>query len=217
MISKKILTLFAVLSLFLGLSGCSFDQRYRYEVNGNEDYLHTSSLKPMVVPKGFSLPTPNDEYDIDDIPTQGATGLNIDIFPPSLPLATLPGSVVDYRQGIAFIDISGASFIWEQINALLTKRKIPVVSRTKNEIITDRIVSKISPDIAPFTAVYRIYYKKEGSWQRVSVELVSLFMGKKNVLTESVYKQRYTVNFLNWILLALKKDQPEHKHNLNQN
>lgn len=214
----KMLTTITLLSLLTLLSGCSFDQRYRYQVNGTEDYLHTPALKPIQVPKGLTLPPADNQYNIGSVPQQGNTGLNVDIFPPSLPLATLAGSIVDYRRGIATLDISANSAIWARINTLLRQHTIPIVSKRNNEIITGPVVTTISAHMDPFTATYRIYTKKEGSQQQqVGIQLISLFMGKKNISADNLYKQRYTVNFFNWILLELKKNQVSSKPNPTQN
>lgn len=205
MISKKNFTIVTIVSILL-LSACSFDQRYRYEANGNADYLNSPALKPIAVPTGFSFPKQDSRYSIYMPAAKGETGMDVDIFPPSLPLATLDGSFAYYRQGAVYLDAPEKISLWESIIALLKHKSISIRSHNDNEIITGKVVDTVSAREIPYKATYRITHQKKSGRQILAVELISLFAGKNDIFANPIYKQRYTVNFFNGILLELKKN-----------
>lgn len=71
---------FALIVLF---TGCRSDQSYKYQVNGNIDYLNTPSLHALINPPGIILPLQNGEYEIPPFPLKGAVGKELDIRPPA--------------------------------------------------------------------------------------------------------------------------------------
>ena len=62
---KKTAILTAIVSLFL--VGCGSDQNYKREIDGNEDYLNSPALKPLIVPKGMTIPAETADFYINKI------------------------------------------------------------------------------------------------------------------------------------------------------
>lgn len=203
MIVKKNLCVSVTLFVFC-LAGCSADQRFRREANGDEKYLTTPALRPLIVPEGFRVPTAENLYPIYKTPKLGEIGLNVDILPPSLPLATLDGSFASYGGGIALLDVPNTAPVWEGVVAVLKDNAVPIIKQTSSEIRTGDVVTKVTPREV-YHAQYQINYKKTAGRQFVSIKLLSLNMGRHDLMSNLIVKQRYTVNFFNMIMLELKK------------
>lgn len=196
-----------VLLVALLLTGCSVDQRYKREINGNEDYLNSAKLDPLKLPQKFKLPVQSDRYVIYDPGTRGGTGLNVNILPPVLPLATLDGSYASYSQNIAVLDMPAAYDIWGKIIALLKGKKIAVSLEKPNKIHISDIVIKTAAKEIPYQVSYSISLEKMADRDLISVKLVSLFVNDENKVNDRMERQHHTVDFFNMIMLELKKNE----------
>lgn len=196
-----------VLLVAVLLTGCSTDQRYKQEINDNEDYLNSAKLEALKLPKKFKLPVENDRYVIYNPGTKGDTGLNVNILPPVLPLATLDGSYASYSRGIAILDMPAAYDVWGKIIALLKSKKMAIKLEKQNKIQISDIVTKTSAKAIPYKASYSISLEKMADRDLIRVELLSLFVNNKNRVNNRMEKQRHTVDLFNMIMLELKKNE----------
>ncbi|CAK8740473.1 Outer membrane protein assembly factor BamC [Sodalis praecaptivus] len=69
-------------TLIVLLAACTSDQRYKRQVNGNEEYLKAPSLHALSSPSGMILPLQNGDYEIPAVTRNGAVGKGLDIRPP---------------------------------------------------------------------------------------------------------------------------------------
>ncbi|MGL9723309.1 outer membrane protein assembly factor BamC [Sodalis sp. (in: enterobacteria)] len=83
-------------TLIVLLAACTSDQRYKRQINGNEEYLKAPSLHALSSPSGMILPLQNGDYEIPAVTRNGAVGKGLDIRPPAQPLALLNGSRSQY-------------------------------------------------------------------------------------------------------------------------
>lgn len=68
--------------LIVLLAACTSDQRYKLQVNVNEEYLKAPSLHALSSPAGMILPLQNGDYEIPTVTRNGAVGKGLDIRPP---------------------------------------------------------------------------------------------------------------------------------------
>lgn len=85
-VMKKTLILTALASMFI--VGCSNDENYRREIEGNDEYLNSPALKPLVVPAGVTVPRESNDFYIYEVKSEGQLGKNLDIRPPRLSIPT---------------------------------------------------------------------------------------------------------------------------------
>ncbi|XOD69908.1 MAG: outer membrane protein assembly factor BamC [Sodalis sp. (in: enterobacteria)] len=81
-VTKVVATSFLLL-LFTG--GCTNDQCYKRQINGNDEYLQAPSLHKLTSPSDIILPSQNENYEILSIPHNGAVGKKLDIRIPRQP------------------------------------------------------------------------------------------------------------------------------------
>jgi len=197
-----------VLLVTLLLAGCSVDQRYKREINDNEDYLNSAKLEDLKLPQKFKLPVENDRYVIYNPGTKGNTGLNVNILPPVLPLATLDGCYASYNSpGIAVFDVPATHDVWGKIIAVLKSKKIAIKLEKPNRIQISDIGKKTAANAIPYKASYNISLEKRAERELIYIELLSLFVNKKEIMSNQMERQRYTVDFFNIITLTLKKNE----------
>ncbi|WP_457913733.1 outer membrane protein assembly factor BamC [Candidatus Gillettellia adelgis] len=82
-LQKIMVTTIICLTLIMMLVGCSSDQNYTHQVNGNEAYLDATPLEPLYTPEGMILPLQNNNYKVSTTTLPGSIGKQLDIRPPA--------------------------------------------------------------------------------------------------------------------------------------
>ncbi|WP_392565521.1 outer membrane protein assembly factor BamC [Utexia brackfieldae] len=204
--SKKS-TLITVSIVSLLLSACSVDQRYKREVNGNDNYLKTPALKKLNAADGLTLPAEQGDYYIYPNVKVGAVGDDVDIRPPLQPIAALTGSNADYDGKVAVLQAPSVLDIWRNIKPILNEKNISIATDSQQEILTaPTTFTRADEDIAR-QASFAIRHNQNGASQTVSVELLTLQANGENLLDNAIERQRYTVGFFNMLMLELQKGQ----------
>jgi outer membrane protein assembly factor BamC len=203
MLKKTTLVTISVLSLLL--AACSTNQRYKREINGNESYLDTPPLKKLTVPENLVMPVEIGDYYINPVLKEGNTGKNVDIRPPIQPLASLSGSYAYRDRNSVVLDAPSSMSIWDKIPAILAEKGITIESHNAQELRTAVTnVTRVDDDIS-HQASYAITYRNNGARQYVTVNLISLTANGNDIMGDKTENQRYSVDFFNMILLALKQ------------
>ncbi|WP_392553350.1 outer membrane protein assembly factor BamC [Orbus wheelerorum] len=194
---KKTLIIASLLSLFV--TGCSNDQRYKREVEGNDNYLHASPLKPLVVPDSIKVPATSNEYYVYKAAKEGVAGMDLDIRPPQLALPTTVDSYATYDNGIVKFDSPEYIGFWAQVPSLLAKNNIAIESNDKDTIKTGVRLVRRGDELQPVEASYLLQHKLIGNREYVTVELISLKnMGQD--ISNPIDGQYYTVEFFNLLM-----------------
>ncbi|WP_457914621.1 outer membrane protein assembly factor BamC [Candidatus Hartigia pinicola] len=79
----NVMKISSLLFIFL-VTACSSEERYKHQINSNEDYLDADPLKALHIPHGVTLPLKNKQYDLPKITSSGPVGQALDIYPPEL-------------------------------------------------------------------------------------------------------------------------------------
>jgi len=194
---KQTLVIASLLSLLV--AGCSTDQRYKREVEGNENYLQSSELKPLIVPNGVRVPTESADYHVFKAAREGEVGKNLDIRPPVLPLPTIADSYATYENGMIKLDSPEYSGFWSQIPAILSANNIATERSDKSAIKTGvRLVNR-SDEEQPVEATYLLQRRVASGREYITIELTSLKRMGQDIsgTTESQY---YTAEFFNLLM-----------------
>lgn len=194
---KQTLVIASLLSLLV--AGCSTDQRYKREVEGNENYLQSSELKPLIVPNGVRVPTESADYHVFKAAREGEVGKNLDIRPPVLPLPTIADSYATYENGMIKLDSPEYSSFWSQIPAILSANNIATERSDKSAIKTGvRLVNR-SDEEQPVEATYLLQRRVASGREYITIELTSLKRMGQDIsgTTESQY---YTAEFFNLLM-----------------
>lgn len=194
---KQTLVIASLLSLLV--VGCSTDQRYKREVEGNENYLQSSELKPLIVPNGVRVPTESADYHVFKAAREGEVGKNLDIRPPVLPLPTIADSYATYENGMIKLDSPEYSGFWSQIPAILSANNIATERSDKSAIKTGvRLVNR-SDEEQPVEATYLLQRRVASGREYITIELTSLKRMGQDIsgTTESQY---YTAEFFNLLM-----------------
>lgn len=194
---KQTLVIASILSLLV--AGCSTDQRYKREVEGNENYLQSSELKPLIVPNGVRVPTESADYHVFKAAREGEVGKNLDIRPPVLPLPTIADSYATYENGMIKLDSPEYSGFWSQIPAILSANNIATERSDKSAIKTGvRLVNR-SDEEQPVEATYLLQRRVASGREYITIELTSLKRMGQDIsgTTESQY---YTAEFFNLLM-----------------
>lgn len=194
---KQTLVIASLLSLLV--AGCSTDQRYKREVEGNENYLQSSELKPLIVPNGVRVPTESADYHVFKAAREGEVGKNLDIRPPVLPLPTIADSYATYENGMIKLDSPEYSGFWSQIPAILSANNIATERSDKSAIKTGvRLVNR-SDEEQPVEATYLLQRRVASGREYITIELTSLKRMGQDIsgTTESQY---YTAEFFNMLM-----------------
>lgn len=194
---KQTLVIASLLSLLV--AGCSTDQRYKREVEGNENYLQSSELKPLIVPNGVRVPTESADYHVFKAAREGEVGKNLDIRPPVLPLPTIADSYATYENGVIKLDSPEYSGFWSQIPAILSANNIATERSDKSAIKTGvRLVNR-SDEEQPVEATYLLQRRVASGREYITIELTSLKRMGQDIsgTTESQY---YTAEFFNLLM-----------------
>jgi len=194
---KRTLIITSLLSLLV--AGCSSDQRYKREIEGNDNYLKASPLKPLIVPDSIKVPMASTEYYIFKAAKEGAVGMELDIRPPQLALPTTIDSLATYENGIVKFDAPEYVDFWAQVPSLLAQNNITIESNDRNTIKTGLRSIQRRDELQPVEASYLLQHKLIGNREFITVELVSL----KNLgqdISNPIDKQYYTVEFFNLLM-----------------
>lgn len=195
----------AGLSVIMLLAGCSHDQHYKREVNGNEDYLDAPTLREMKVPQGMILPLESGSYAVPQARTEGAVGKQLDIRPPMQALSLLNGSRAQFQgtTGILQIANTGPS-LWGQTVSALQANKYTIAQRddSHQQLTTDWINWNRPDEDHQYRGRYQVSVVAQGYEQTLMVKPLALEQ-KGQVVSNATDIQRYTAQLLNDISAEL--------------
>ncbi|PXZ06086.1 outer membrane protein assembly factor BamC [Gilliamella apicola] len=195
---KKIAVLSVITSMFL--VGCSNDQRYKREVDSNEDYLNAPALKSLIIPEGVSVPQEVGEYYVINNNVEGAVGKQLDIRPPVLTISTIPDAFVLYKNGTVTFNVPVSYGIWNNIPNTLNKQNILVSSSDSTTIkINDAIITR-KDEQQPVNASFVVTRQMHGNAETITIVLSALTRGGENLMSQPIEVQRYVVGLFNHIM-----------------
>lgn len=201
-------TLIVVSLVPLLLAGCSSDPSSNRQVNGNQDYLQSPELRPLVVPKSVTVPTESNEYYIFKATKEGSVGLDLDIRPPLLALPTIADSYAVYDSGVIQLDTPDYVGLWSMIPAVLQNNNIAIKSSDSTNIITDtRVVNRLNEQ--PVQASYLLNRKLASGREYIKVELASLTQMDGTAISSPIERQYYTTEFFNMLMKAVTPSQSQ--------
>lgn len=195
---KKVAILTAVASFFL--VGCGSDQNYKREVDGNDDYLNSPSLKPLIVPQGITVPAEVADYFVNNGKIDGPLGKQVDIRPPVLPLSTISEAFVIYNNGMVTFNVPLSYNIWDRIPNILTNKNIPIDGRDNQTIKTAKAYIVRADESQQTEASYVFKRKIMGNTETITLGLNSLTRGAEDISTQPAEVQRYVVGLFNIIM-----------------
>jgi len=188
-------------SLFMLLAACSSDQRYKRQVNGNEDYLKAPALSTLNSPSGMILPVQKGDYDVPVGTLKGEVGKSLDIRPPAQPLALLDGSRSQYTGDTAVIQLESSaqsSELWSKVVTVVQSKGYAIASRQDAErtLNTDWVQWSRADEDLQYRGRYQISLRTEGSQTSLLVKSLALEQ-QNNVIAAPALVQRYTVAMMN--------------------
>ncbi|MWN05857.1 outer membrane protein assembly factor BamC [Gilliamella sp. Pas-s95] len=195
---KKTAILSVVASLFL--AGCGSDQNFKREVEGNEDYLQSPSLKSLIIPEGVSVPTETSDFYVDKTEIKGNLGKQLDIRPPSLPIPTVPDAFAVYNSGSVTFNAPLSNQVWERIPNSLTKRNISIASQDSSAIQTNKAFIIRADEEQAVEASYSIKRQLLGDTETITILITSLTRGTDDLTSQPIEVQRYVVGLFNDIM-----------------
>ncbi|WP_085248117.1 outer membrane protein assembly factor BamC [Gilliamella mensalis] len=195
---KKTAVLTVVTSLFL--AGCGSDQNFKREVEGNEDYLKSPTLKPLIVPEGVLVPAQNNEFYVSKNEFKGDLGKKLDIRPPSLPIPTIQDAFAVYNSGSVTFNVPLSSQVWEQIPDSLSKKNISIANRDNDTINTDHAFIVRADEEQAVQATYSIKRQLLGDTETITILITSLTRDTHNLMSQPIEVQRYAVGLFNDIM-----------------
>ncbi|WP_118986992.1 outer membrane protein assembly factor BamC [Photorhabdus sp. CRCIA-P01] len=201
----------AGMSLVMLLAACSNDQSYKRQVNDDETYLETPSLKALKVPAGMVLPLQNGEYDIPAIASKGQVGKALDIRPPSQTLALLSGSRTENSaksSKLLFESTPENSHLWSQINNVLLKKGYQVSQRddASQTLTTDWLDWPRADENVPYQTRHRISVARQSYQIELSVTNEGLRQGDHQI-TDPLEIQRYNTLMLNELIEGVNQQR----------
>lgn len=195
---KKIAILTTIVSVFL--VGCGSDQNYKREVDGNEDYLQSPALKPLIIPQGVTVPAETNDYYVDNNEVQGALGKKLDIRPPVLPIPTIADAFADYSNGAVTFNTPLSDNVWGRIGNVLTNKNIPIKHSDNKSITTDKAFIVRADEEQSIEASYVFNREVLGQTETITLRLTSLTRGNEDILSQPIEVQRYVVGLFNDIM-----------------
>lgn len=217
-VQKSMVAKVAVVSLAMLLAACSSDQRYKRQVSGDESYLDAAPLVDIHAPAGMILPVENGEYNIpvtngSGIPVtngSGATGKQLDIRPPTQPLALVSGTHTQFTGDSATLMVESArsATLWPQVVSVIQVKNYTIAKRddASQTLNTDWVQWNRADEDQQYRGRYQISVKPQGYQQVVFVKLLNLEQGGKPV-SDAASMQRYSAEMLNVISAGLDKAQ----------
>ena len=195
---KKIAVLSVITSMFV--VGCSNDQRYKREVDSNEDYLNAPALKSLIIPKGVSVPQEVGEYYVINNNVEGAVGKQLDIRPPELTISTIPDAFVVYKNGTVNFNVPVSYGIWNNIPNTLNKQNIQISSSDSTTIKINGAIITRKDEQQPVNASFVLTRQMHGSAETITIVLSALTRGGENLMSQPIEVQRYVVGLFNHIM-----------------
>ncbi len=205
---KRQVARITVIPLLL-LAGCSTDQQYKRQANGNETYLDAPSLQVLHVPSGMALPLRNNDFYIKATSLPQAVGKQVDIRPPAQPVPLLNGSRAEYANGIGkFVVENNARNrnLWSQILKVMQDNNFPLLSHqsVNQTLMTDWLTWSRADEDTPLAGRYQISVQPQGYQWVLMVKSVELQQAGQPVTDKSEI-QRYNSMMLNSIINGLDK------------
>lgn len=195
---KQTLIVVSILSFIM--IGCSSDERYKREIDGNDSYLQSPELKPLIVPKGMETPPTTNEFYVNKAAIAGYTGKQIDIRPPETPIVVIPDGSATYHDLMVTVDLPDYVGFWSKLPTILKNHGISVVSADNTTIKTGvRLVAR-SDEVQPIEASYILLRHLNGSRESIDVQLTSLSKMGQDLSRDQIETQRYTVEFFNLLM-----------------
>lgn len=195
---KQSLILSAILSLLI--VGCSSDDRFQREVDGNEDYLSTPEIRSLIVPNGMKVPQPVPDFFISKAASEGMVGHNVDIRPPVLPLAIVPDSSATYQSGEVLVDLPEYVGFWTKIPGMLTHHNIAIEHNDNQSIKTGSRFITQGDKTGSIEAKYLLQRQVTFGREYIKIQLISLKQNGQDISADVLESQRYTVDFYNMLV-----------------
>ncbi|MCO6553050.1 MAG: outer membrane protein assembly factor BamC [Gilliamella sp.] len=195
---KKTAVLTVLTSLFL--VGCGSDQNFKREVDGNEDYLKSPSLKPLIIPEGTSVPAESGDFYIVTTEVKGELGKKLDIRPPVLPIPTIQDAFAIYNNGSVTFNAPLSNNIWDRIPDSLSKRNIFIASGDNNSIKTNKAFMVRADEDQAVEASYSMTRELLGDTETITISITSLTRGAEDLISQPIEVQRYVVGLFNDIM-----------------
>lgn len=209
LLQKSVLAKVVGASLFMLLAACSSDQRYKRQVNGNEEYLKAPGLSVLNSPAGMILPVQSGDYDIPVVSSKGNVGKALDIRPPAQPLALLDGSQSQYTGDTASIHLESSAMtndLWSKVVAVVQSRGYAIASRQDGDktLNTDWVQWTRADEDEQYRGRYQISLRTQGYQTSLMVKSQALEQQGNPVAAPAIV-QRYTVTMLNNIAQGIEQ------------
>lgn len=199
------------LALVMTLAACSTDQRYKRQVSGDESYLDAAPLKPLSAPAGLSLPVQSGDFEVSASAQKGPVGKQLDIRPPSQPLALLSGSRSQNSGNSSTLLLENSpqnQNLWPRVVSSLQAKNMPIASQQEanQTLTTDWVKWNRLDEDTQYEGRYQINVQKQGYQQALVVKTLGLRQqGKTEEVTDPAEIQRYSSMMINSIVENLDK------------
>ncbi len=196
-------------SLFMLLAACSSDQRYKRQVNGNEEYLKAPALHALNSPSGMILPVQSGDYEVPVASSKGAVGKGLDVRPPAQPLALLDGSRSQYTGDTAVIQLENSTQtreLWPRVVSVVESQGYTIATRqdASQTLNTDWVQWSRADEDVQYRGRYQISLRTEGYQTSLMVKSLGLEQQGAPVTAPAIV-QRYTVSMLNSVAQGLEQ------------
>ncbi|MCX8701446.1 outer membrane protein assembly factor BamC [Gilliamella sp. B2840] len=194
----KTVILTAIVSLLL--VGCGSDQNYKREIDGNEDYLNSPALKPLIIPKGMTIPAEIADFFIYKLDSKGNLGKQVDIRPPVVPIPTVSDAFVIYNNGVVTFNSPLNADVWNKIPNTLNNKNIPISSSDNFTIKTGKAFIIRADETQTAEASFIFKRQIVGDTETITVGLDSLTRGTEDISSQPIEVQRYVVGLFNSLM-----------------
>jgi outer membrane protein assembly factor BamC len=194
---KKLAVSTVIASLFI--AGCS-DKNYKRQIEGNEDYLNSPSLKSLIIPEGVSVPMESGDFYIMNNNAEGAVGKQLDIRPPTLAISTIPDSFLLYEHAKVTFNAPISYGVWNNIPNTLNKQNILISSSDNKTIKINNAIIIRQDEQQPVAASFTFTRQMLNETETITIVLDSLTRGAENLMSQPIEVQRYTVGLFNQIM-----------------
>ncbi|MFO6296375.1 outer membrane protein assembly factor BamC [Rahnella selenatireducens] len=200
-------------SLIMLLAACSSDQRYKRQVSGDESYLDAAALHELKAPAGMILPVQNGTYEIQAGSMQGAVGKQLDIRPPSQPLALLNGSQTQFSGDSSTVLLENTPQnrdLWNSVVKAVEQNNYKIANRddANQTLTTDFVNWNRADEDFQYQGRYQISVKQQSYQLALTVKTLELKQQDKAVTTTAEI-QRYNSQMMNAITANLDKVQQD--------
>ncbi|STD04141.1 outer membrane protein assembly factor BamC [Cronobacter sakazakii] len=200
----------ATVSLVMLLAACSSDSRYKRQVSGDESYLDAAPLAELHAPAGMILPVQNGDYNIPTPRTNGPVGKQLDIRPPTQPLALVSGARTQFTGDTATLLLESGrnGALWPQVVSVVQSLNYTIEKRddAAQTLNTDWVQWNRADEDQQYRGRYQVSVKPQGYQQALVVKLVNLEQDGKPV-ADTASLQRYSAEMLNAIASDLDKNE----------